>query len=164
MCETPHESNNSHYDYIGQLQKSKLVVKYLLMAPFPEAIRQKEVAKTEFCEICGEFLPADGYSEIHSATGLHLVVVNKGKGACYEITDPPSNLETLKGERVGLYIYPYKSGQISDGVKLCFACHEEIHRVALLEAKRLNPGFTGNSAPPLVLKDVTLFFLKRKRF
>lgn len=127
--------------------------------PFPERIRQIELDKATSCSVCNDpFLPDDEI-EVHSVTSLHLV----HKGGRYIVTDPPTGHEAIKGKTLALHAYSPEEPKESDGICLHLRCHQEIHRIALTQAKLDDPKFSGNTPPPKLLEEVTLFFVNRKR-
>lgn len=127
--------------------------------PFPESLRQRETEKATKCAICLEPAPEDAYLEAHSITSLHLVLDKDSGGNRYIVTDPPTGHEILRGRTISAKAY--LNGQKDhDAVCICAECHDEIHRIALAEA-RLDKNFRGKSPSPKILEEVTLFFIKR---
>lgn len=130
--------------------------------PFPEAFKQKELDQADECGICTEPCPPGGYLEVHSATSLHLVL-DENNPTKYVVTDPPPGHDILKGRKLSLRVYPEGKTDRGDAVCLCPVCHDEIHRIALAEAKLLDKKFKGKIAPPKILHEATIHFATRKR-
>lgn len=128
--------------------------------PFPERIRRHEVHKATTCGICHDALPREAYVEAHSFTSLHLVRKGDGRDNKYMVTDPPLDQDHLRGMYVNGDDYGLDGSQETDAVCLCPECHNEIHRIALAEA-RLDASFKGINPPPELLSEVTRFFMDR---
>lgn len=127
--------------------------------PFPERIRRIESEKTNNCGVCNDpFLPKDEV-EVHSITSLHLVY----KNGRYVVTDPPTGHEAIRGKTLAPHAYSPEEIKESDGIPLHVRCHQEIHRIALIQAKLDNTEFTGSTPPPKLLEEITLFYMNRKR-
>jgi hypothetical protein len=125
---------------------------------FSEQIRNQEAGEKFKCEVCGEPL---AYFELHSATSLHLVLTEVDGEKKYLVTDPPQGHEQLRGKVLSVKIF--SDGEKNhDGFCLCPVCHDELHRIALSEAQ-FDPDFKGNSPPPQLLLEVTLYFIARKK-
>jgi hypothetical protein len=126
--------------------------------PFPERIRQIEIEKSTNCGVCDNPFAPNEVVEVHSITSLHLVY----KDGKYVVTDPTAGHEALRGKAISSGVYSPEETKDSDGICLCGQCHDEIHRIALAEA-RLDQNFIGNAPSPKMLEDVTLFFVNRKK-
>lgn len=120
---------------------------------FSESIIQRELAHTFNCSICDLPLTGGMPIEVHSISGLHLVM-----------TDTASKEHrNLIGKTRFLAGIPEDEEFLSDGVPLCLPCHQEINRIALEEAKLRNPGFRGQAPPTQILAEVTIFFMERHK-
>lgn len=126
---------------------------------FSERIRRIEIVKSSNCGVCNNPFNQDSEIEVHSITSLHLVY----KDARYVVTDPPVGHEAIKGKTLASHAYSPEEIKDSDGVCLCVTCHQEIHRIALNQAKLDDSEFAGSTPPPKLLEVVTLFFVSRKR-
>ncbi len=128
--------------------------------PFPEHVRRKEIDLATHCAICRDPFPQGAYVEVHSATSLHLVSILELNQRKFLVTDPPAGHEKLKGKALNSKVYSQGEISNSDAICLCPACHDEIHRIALLEARR-DQNFVGKAPPPQLLEEITLFFVGR---
>lgn len=127
--------------------------------PFPERIRRIESEKATNCGVCDDpFLPNDEI-ELHSITSLHLV----HKNGRYIVTDPPTGHEAIRGKTLALHAYSPKEIKECDGIPLHKKCHQEIHRITLIQAKLDDSNFSGNTPTPKLLEEITLFYMNRKR-
>ncbi len=133
---------------------------------FLESIRKQEVAKAERCATCRDPFPDDAYIEVHSATSLHLVL-DKNSDTKYKVTNTPMGFKRLRGKTISskAFFYEDEDGERkqNDAFCLCIICHDEIKRISLAEARLRNPKFKGNTPPPGILEEVTLFFVNRGR-
>lgn len=135
------------------------IILYNPRMPFPERVRQLEIERSENCGVCDKLFLPDDEIEVHSVTSLHLV----HKDGRYIVTDPPTGHEALRGRSLSPNAYSPEETKDSDGVCLCVTCHQEIHRIALTQAKLDDPEFSGNTPSPKLLEEITLFFVNRKR-
>lgn len=128
---------------------------------FPERIRRREIEKAAGCAVCRQpFLP-DSYIELHSATGLHLVLDEDSDQTRFIVTDPPQGHQYLKGRSISAKAYKMGDRRRHDGFCVCPECHDGLKLKALDEARRRDPKFRGNVPPPQVMEDVTLEMVKR---
>lgn len=128
---------------------------------FPESVRRKEIEKADGCAVCREPFPPDAYVELHSATGLHLVLDKKSNQTRFIVTDPPLGHKALKGKSLSARVFKMGDTREHDGFCVCPECHDHLKLSALEEARQRDPKFKGNVPPPQINEEVTLAMVKR---
>src|SRR5689334_13386712 len=131
------------------------------MSRYNERIRNYELERAEKCEICQQKFPPNAIIHLHSATGMHLVLIETDKGLRYKITRPPEGRKDLKGKTLPIHIYPEGVERGSDAICLCQNCHVQLHDIVVVESQRRNIG--KNEYTTGIVLEITRFLVARAK-
>lgn len=96
-------------------------------------------------------------SEVHSATGLHLVLeeAENPHRYVYRVTDPPQKYLFMKDKVLETSEFGLGKRYKGDAVVVCKKCHTNINALALELCRKRIPGFKGNTPLPRILYEAT---------